>query len=432
MPGRPLGSPAVMPTRCPGWHQPSSTTRARGVGDELLGRLVAAHRGGLHAPHQPAAPHGLAARARARRSARWAVRRDQAGRAPRQRRHDERVEVELARGDAQRCRRSCRRGRARRGARATGSTRGRGRPSRPARRRPPSSPPPRPDARRPPSPGRASRRRCRRGSRWRRRPPRRASGGWSVTIESSICVAVIDGRASSPASRSRRFCTSGTCSIGSSMPRSPRATITQSAARRIPRTSSTACGFSILAISGRRVCPRTNSHVLGGGARTTARRGRPRSTRRGAAGRDPPRAPTAASRPGPGMFIPWREAIGAADLDLGVDLARSRGWRRRRAGAPSRRRGRRSRPARARRRCPASSRACARRRRALVLVLDRAAAEASRARPTCSSTTPSRSAPMRSFGPGRSCRMATGRPPRPAASRTSWAVSACSSRLPWE
>ena len=41
-----------------------------------------------------------------------------------------------------------------------------------------------------------------------------------------------------------------------SMPRSPRATITQSAARMISSMRSTACGFSILAISGRRVCLR--------------------------------------------------------------------------------------------------------------------------------------------------------------------------------
>ena len=47
------------------------------------------------------------------------------------------------------------------------------------------------------------------------------------------------------------------------MPRSPRATITQSAARTISSARSTACGFSILAISGSRVCSRTNVDVLG-------------------------------------------------------------------------------------------------------------------------------------------------------------------------
>src|SRR6478735_1251376 len=54
------------------------------------------------------------------------------------------------------------------------------------------------------------------------------------------------------------------------------------------------------------------------------------------------------------------------------------------------------------------------------------------ASPGLNSTTPSRSLPIRSFGPGRSCRIATWRPARPAASRTRRAVSACSSALPWE
>ena len=39
---------------------------------------------------------------------------------------------------------------------------------------------------------------------------------------------------------------------------------------------------------------------------------------------------------------------------------------------------------------------------------------------------------MRSFGPGRSWRIATGRPTRPAALRTRWAVSACCSAVPCE
>ncbi len=44
----------------------------------------------------------------------------------------------------------------------------------------------------------------------------------------------------------------------------------------------------------------------------------------------------------------------------------------------------------------------------------------------------SRNAPIRSFGPGRSWRIATCRPTRLAAARTRSAFSACSSRLPWE
>ena len=100
VPGRPLGRPAVMPTRWPGLHQPSSTTRRGGVGDQRLGHLVAAHRGRLHAPHQPAAADGLApGRERVDRHV-GAVRGDQARRAPAQRGDDERVEAQLARGDA--------------------------------------------------------------------------------------------------------------------------------------------------------------------------------------------------------------------------------------------------------------------------------------------------------------------------------------------
>ena len=82
-------------------------------------------------------------------------------------------------------------------------------------------------------------------------------GRGELTIESSIWVAVIEGRASRPAIRNSCFWAIGTSAIGSSIPRSPRATITQSAARMISSAAFTACGFSILAISGKRVCRRT-------------------------------------------------------------------------------------------------------------------------------------------------------------------------------
>src|SRR5918997_6100504 len=52
--------------------------------------------------------------------------------------------------------------------------------------------------------------------------------------------------------------------------------------------------------------------------------------------------------------------------------------------------------------------------------------------PGLSSAIPSTSLPIRSFGPGRSCRIATERPARFAASRTSRTVSACSSAVPCE
>ena len=66
-------------------------------------------------------------------------------------------------------------------------------------------------------------------------------GRLDATIEASIWVAVIEGRECSPASASSRFCTVGTRSSGSSMPRSPRATmIPPSAARMIASAFSAA------------------------------------------------------------------------------------------------------------------------------------------------------------------------------------------------
>ena len=91
-------------------------------------------------------------------------------------------------------------------------------------------------------------------------------GREEATIESSIWVAVMLGRAWDPARARTRFWTIGTSSIGSSMPRSPRATITQSAATMMSSAASTAWGFSILAIRGRRVCSRT--WVTSSGRRT--------------------------------------------------------------------------------------------------------------------------------------------------------------------
>ena len=140
------------------------------------------------------------------------------------------------------------------------------------------------------------------------------------TIESSICVAVIDGRASAPASFSSRFCTSGTSSIGNSMPRSPRATITQSAARRTDSMFSTACGFSILATSGRRVCSRTNSTSAAERTNDSATRSTPidspwREQLEVALGH----RREAVDRPGDVQALPRGD--GAADLDLGVQLA---------------------------------------------------------------------------------------------------------------
>ena len=339
MPGRPLGRPAVIPTRWPGEHQPSSTTRARGVGDQRLGDLVAPHRRGLHAPHQPAAADRLAAgRQRVDRHVR-AVRGDQARRAARQRRHDERVEAQLARGDAGAVGDACTPDRARRGARASRSSARRAR-SRSVRTAIAAIISIAPTGCAPTAvscesitasvPSRIALATSATSAR---------VGREEVTIESSICVAVIDGRASEPASAISCFCTIGTCSIGSSMPRSPRATITQSATRRISSARSTACGFSILAISGSARVLAHGRDVLGAAHEATARRGRRRSASRRADARGPPRARRAASSVSPGMFSPWREAT-VPPISTSASISPSPAASRSPAGAPSRRRGR--------------------------------------------------------------------------------------------
>ena len=71
-------------------------------------------------------------------------------------------------------------------------------------------------------------------------------------IDSSTWVATMTGLARRRAISHARFCTSGTSSSGISTPRSPRATITPSKARMISSRFSTACGFSILAMTGSR------------------------------------------------------------------------------------------------------------------------------------------------------------------------------------
>ena len=70
-----------------------------------------------------------------------------------------------------------------------------------------------------------------------------------VIMDSSICVAVITGVLHRAASAMILFCSTGTFHGDSSTPRSPRATMTASAASRIASRSPSACGFSILAMS---------------------------------------------------------------------------------------------------------------------------------------------------------------------------------------
>ena len=74
-----------------------------------------------------------------------------------------------------------------------------------------------------------------------------------VIIDSSICVATITGLALSRQTCTARFCTTGTASSGISTPRSPRATMTPSKASTISSSRSTASGFSIFAMTGRRM-----------------------------------------------------------------------------------------------------------------------------------------------------------------------------------
>ena len=67
-------------------------------------------------------------------------------------------------------------------------------------------------------------------------------GDGAVIIDSNICVAVITGTPASTQWRTIRFCRWGTSSIGQSMPRSPRATITTSLAATISCSWSMAGG----------------------------------------------------------------------------------------------------------------------------------------------------------------------------------------------
>ena len=77
-------------------------------------------------------------------------------------------------------------------------------------------------------------------------------GRGAEIIDSSIWVATMTGLAWSLACSTIRFWAIGTCSSGSSTPRSPRATMIPSKASTISGSASMAWGFSIFAISGSR------------------------------------------------------------------------------------------------------------------------------------------------------------------------------------
>ena len=72
-------------------------------------------------------------------------------------------------------------------------------------------------------------------------------------IDSSICVATMTGLACRRATSMTCFCRNGTSSSGHSTPRSPRATMKPSKASTISSMLSIACGFSILAMTGRKI-----------------------------------------------------------------------------------------------------------------------------------------------------------------------------------
>ena len=215
------------------------------------------------------------------------------------------------------------------------------------------------------------------------------------------------------------------------MPRSPRAIITQSLTRRISSALLDRLGLLDLRDQRDARVLAHERHVLRRGARSSARPGRRRSRCRPAGAPGPPRGRRAAvdARAGDVQALPRRDR--AADLDLGVDLAVARRARRPRAGARRRRRGRAPRRARPRRRRPGPrDRACRARSpsaplswpqwnvtRSPALELDDVVRRARR----CAAS-----------GPGRSCRIATGRPARPAASRTQLAPSRRAARaMPW-
>ena len=71
------------------------------------------------------------------------------------------------------------------------------------------------------------------------------------TMDTSICVAVMTGRPARLAALMIRFWAAGTFSIGTSTPRSPRATMMPSETSRMASIRSSAGCFSILAMRGR-------------------------------------------------------------------------------------------------------------------------------------------------------------------------------------
>ena len=101
----------------------------------------------------------------------------------------------------------------------------------------------------------------------------RVGTGLSI-MDSSICVATITGLPARRQPRTARFWIAGTCSAGSSTPRSPRATISASAWAMISSSRSTAEGFSSLAMMRARSPIRSRASMMSSGRCGTARSSR--------------------------------------------------------------------------------------------------------------------------------------------------------------
>ena len=238
----------------------------------------------------------------------------------------------------------------------------------------------------------------------------RVGAGASI-IDSSIWVAVMTGVPTSTQWRMICFCRWGTSSSGQSMPRSPRATMTASAASAMPARSPSADAVSILATI-RDAVADDGAHLLDV-ARPGARTRAPRSRRRRAAtasastevvgGRREQREPLAR------QVHAGTALRAAARLDLGHARASA-------VDADDPERDRRRRRATTRSPTSTSSTRSGSRRGSTLGVLGPSPATSAHVAAGAELDAPSGNGPARIFGPGRSASTPTdGR--RPAVSR---------------
>src|SRR5690606_15303857 len=247
-----------------------------------------------------------------------------------------------------------------------------------------------------------------------------------VIIESSTWVATMTGLALRRASSTARFWTTGTSSRGSSTPRSPRATMMPSNASTISTRFSTACGFSILAMTGTRrpsssMIAWTSSMSAALRTKDSAMRSAPRRTAQrrsslslsdsaGTLTATPGRLRPLLFETGPGTST--RVTTRGPSTSRIRTATRPSSMRMRSPGLQSP--GRPEYVVEAISAVPGTS--------SVVMV---------KVWPSCSSTSPSTNRPRRIFGPWRSTRTATARPEAWAAARTRWYTSACSEASPW-